>query len=120
VTFDPADIKGWHAHVYYDDESRERAMYLREAVDERFEVKLGRWREEPVGPHPSPMYQIAFAAGDFAVIVPWLAGNRNGLNVLVHPCTSQGDLWDHSKGAMWLGQSLALRLEMFEQDNTSA
>jgi DOPA 4,5-dioxygenase len=120
VTFDPATIKGWHAHVYYGDDSREQAIWLREAMDERFDVKLGRWREEPVGPHPMSMYQVAFAAQDFADIVPWLAGNRNGLNILVHPCTSNGDLWDHSKGAMWLGRSLPLRLEFFEQGGTAA
>ena len=81
------EIRGYHAHVYYDPSSRPRAAELRAAIEEQFEVVMGRWRDEPVGPHPQSMYQVAFAPEEFARVVPWLMLNRAGLNVLVHPET---------------------------------
>ena len=66
------EVTGYHAHVYYDDASRADAAAVREALDTRFTVKLGRWRDAPVGPHPEPMYQVAFAPDQFDGIVRWL------------------------------------------------
>ncbi len=81
---DPSIIKGYHAHIYYpDDDARERASRLRDAIDRTFTVTLGRWRDEPVGPHPVAMYQVAFEANQFADIVPWLMLNRDGLTIVV-------------------------------------
>jgi aromatic ring-cleaving dioxygenase len=107
---DAAKIHGYHAHVYYDAGSRETAARLREAIERSFRVVMGRWRDEPVGPHPQSMYQVKFAPDEFARIVPWLMLNRQGLNILVHPET--GDAYqDHSENALWLGQQLSLRLD---------
>ena len=108
------NIPSYHAHVYYDDASRTTAAWLREAIAERFEVRLGRWRDEPVGPHPEPMYQVAFDAAIFADIVPWLMLNRRGLTVFVHPETGD-DLADHRNHATWMGRMLPLNLGMFER-----
>ena len=108
------NIPSYHAHVYYDDASRTTAAWLREAIAERFEVRLGRWRDEPVGPHPEPMYQVAFDAAIFADIVPWLMLNRRGLTVFVHPETGD-DLADHCDHATWMGRMLPLNLGMFER-----
>ena len=105
-----SEIRGYHAHVYYDADSRERAATVRAAIEERFDVELGRWRDEPVGPHPRPMYQVAFAPGQFDQVVPWLMLNRQGLTVLVHPETGD-DLPDHSDHALWLGEVLELDLD---------
>ena len=107
-------ILSYHAHVYYrDDASRAAAASLREAIAARFEARLGRWRDAPVGPHPEPMYQVAFDAGLFPEIVPWLMLNRRGLTVFVHPETGD-DLADHRDHALWMGRMLPLRLEVFE------
>ena len=114
---EPADtalITGYHAHIYYDDESRPRAARLREQIEGRFAVAMGRWRDQPVGPHPQAMYQVAFAATEFAMIVPWLMLNRDGLTILVHP--ESGDAYaDHATHALWLGEKLALRLDILRK-----
>ena len=105
-----AKIHGYHAHIYYDESSRGTAARLREAIERSFEVVMGRWRDEPVGPHPQSMYQVKFNPGEFDRIVPWLMLNRRGLTVLVHPETDNAYL-DHAENALWLGQKLTLRLD---------
>ena len=107
---DPSATHGYHAHIYYDAETRPIAERLREAIGNRFGVELGRWRDEPVGPHPVPMYQAAFPAAEFPRIVPWLMLNRGGLSVLVHPQTEDA-YDDHTIHALWLGAPLPLRVE---------
>ena len=107
----PAEITGYHAHIYYDDSTRDAAAKLREAIAARFEVRLGRWRDESVGPHPRPMYQVAFAPDQFDRLVPWLMLNRAGFVVFVHPETGD-DLADHSDHAVWLGEKLTLDLSV--------
>ncbi len=104
----PAAITGYHAHVYYhDDQTRTAAAALRAALDARFPVQLGRWRDEPVGPHPRPMYQVAFAPSIFPELVPWLMLNRAGLTILIHPETGDA-IADHDRFPLWLGETLAL------------
>ena len=113
MTTEPTDIariEGYHAHIYYDPESRAVAERLREAIGGAFEVQLGRWHDRPVGPHPQAMYQVAFPVAEFARLVPWLMLNRDGLAVLVHPVTGD-DYEDHAHHALWLGQVLPLDLE---------
>ncbi len=107
-----ATITGYHAHIYYDEVSRATAARIREELDTRFEVQLGRWRDEPVGPHPRPMYQVAFAVDKFTEVVPWLMLNHDGLIVFIHPETGD-DLADHSDHALWLGEKIDLKLDMF-------
>ncbi len=111
---DSAVIRFYHAHIYYDQASRPAAERLRQEIEQRFDVVMGRWREEPVGPHPQAMYQIKFDPPEFARIVPWLMINRAGLNVLIHPDT--GDAYtDHAVNALWLGDKLKLNVEVLRQ-----
>lgn len=108
------ELEGFHAHVYYDAATKPDAKALRAEIDARFDVELGRWHDKPVGPHPYWSYQVAFAPEQFAAIVPWLALNRRGLTILVHPETGD-DLADHSDHAMWLGDTDILNLETFRR-----
>ena len=55
-----AAIASYHAHVYYDPATRKSAAQVRTDLIARFPVRLGRWRDKPVGPHPVPMFQVAF------------------------------------------------------------
>ena len=102
-------ITGYHAHVYYDATTRAAAAELRAAIEQRFPVRLGRWHDAPIGPHPCGSYQIAFPPELFGDLVPWLALHRQGLTVLVHPETGDA-LADHSAHAIWLGDSQDLDL----------
>lgn len=105
---DPAVIHGWHAHVYYDPATKEIAGRLREEIAARFpEAVLGRWHDAPVGPHPQGMFQVAFAPALFPALVPFIALNRAGLAVLVHPETGRQKP-DHLEHALWMGAVLPL------------
>ena len=108
---DPSKIENYHAHIYYDAASREIAAQIRESIEKNFAVELGRWHDEPIGPHPDAMYQVKFAVAEFSRLVPWLMLNRRGLNILVHPNT--GDAFeDHATNSLWLGDKLPLRLDV--------
>lgn len=113
-SFDPTHIEGYHAHIYYRDQNqRQVAEKIREVIEARFDVVLGRWRDEPVGPHPLPMYQVAFDKKVMAEILPWLMSVRGSLSILVHCCTGGNDLLDHTAGAFWLGGELDLNTAIF-------
>jgi DOPA 4,5-dioxygenase len=107
---DPGQVRGYHAHIYYDAETKPVAARLREAIGSQFTAELGRWHDEPVGPHPTSMYQVAFPVAEFPRLVPWLMLNRGGLDVLVHPQTDN-PYDDHALHALWLGRKLPLRLD---------
>ena len=51
---DTTEIANFHAHVYYDAESRGAAARVREGLS-AFEMRLGRWHDRPIGPHPKSM-----------------------------------------------------------------
>ncbi|MCH7487931.1 MAG: DOPA 4,5-dioxygenase family protein [Proteobacteria bacterium] len=100
-------IKAFHAHVYYHGATKEKAARLYSAVEETFDVLMGHWHDNPIGPHPMGSYQITFTPGKFGDLVPWLAFNRDGLSILIHPDTGD-DIPDHTDRALWLGQKLDL------------
>jgi aromatic ring-cleaving dioxygenase len=104
------ELKGYHAHVYFDATTRSTAERLRDTIVAKFAVKAGAFADEPRGPHPVPQFNVIFEAPEFQNIVPWLMLNREGLDVLVHPLT-ESNYDDHSAFAVWLGTPVPLRLE---------
>ena len=112
---DPAVVREYHAHVYYDPAAtRGTAARLRERVGAAFpQAKLGRWHDELVGPHLRSMYQIAFPCELLGTFLPWLMLNREGLTVLLHPDTGNAYA-DHTAHAAWLGEVLPLRVEVLD------
>jgi DOPA 4,5-dioxygenase len=118
---DPAIIRHYHAHIYYDPGStRGRAARLRERIAEAFpQVTVGRWHDELVGPHLRSMYQVAFARELLASFLPWLMLNRDGLTILLHPGT--GDSYaDHTRHAAWMGEVLPLKLDVLQRGHEAS
>ena len=108
-----SDIKDWHAHVYFDADSKDEALKLRATIVARFVAEMGRVHSRPVGPHPRWSYQVAFSPEMFSQFVPWLALNRGDLVILVHPNTGR-DLIDHRDRALWLGEKVDLELSILK------
>ncbi|ROS05436.1 DOPA 4,5-dioxygenase [Sinobacterium caligoides] len=104
----------YHAHIYFDQATRESARALCEEVGRRFALKVGRFHEKLVGPHLKWSCQIIFQRQDFAEFTTWLELNRAGLSILVHPLT-QDELADHTEHAQWLGEPVPLKLALFSR-----
>ena len=104
-------IASWHAHVYFDQATRDAAWTLREAIEAQFHgrFEMGRFHERPVGPHPMWSYQLAFAPELLAELFAWLALNHGALDVFIHPNTGDA-LRDHRDCAAWIGRSYPLNL----------
>jgi aromatic ring-cleaving dioxygenase len=105
------EVKGYHAHVYYNSDTKPAAAKLREAIIGKFNVEPGAFSDEPRGPHPISQFNVIFETPEFQNIVQWLMLNRDGLDVLVHPLT-ESSYDDHSKNALWLGTPVPMKLEI--------
>lgn len=103
----------YHAHVYFNDESKTMAKKLCEQAGERFSLKIGSFHEKLVGPHPCWSCQITFSQRDFDRFIPWLDEERGNLSILVHALTGD-NLKDHTDFAYWLGQPEELNLSLFK------
>jgi DOPA 4,5-dioxygenase len=109
----PDALHGYHAHIYYDDDTFPIAAKLRDKLAADFPVQIGR-NAGVAGPHPVPQIQIIFRNEAFQRVVPWLMLNRDELDVLVHPLA--GNAYDdHTVYAMWLGDKLPLRLDVLKR-----
>jgi aromatic ring-cleaving dioxygenase len=113
---DVAAIKDYHAHIYYDPDTKDRAALLRAWVEERFpgQMRMGSWHDEPVGPHVQAMYQIAFAPDLLPSLVPFLMLNRMGLTILLHPQSGR-PRDDHTLNAVWMGTVLPVKTEVLRE-----
>ena len=107
-------IASFHAHVYFDATTVTKATRLCKLAAERFPVTMGRVHRRPVGPHPDWSCQLVFSPALFGDVVPWLALNREGLVIFIHPETGD-DLVDHRDHAIWMGAVRPLKLEIFEK-----
>jgi len=98
------DIKSYHAHIYFDEDSYAKAALLRKWVADRFHVELGNWNKEPRGPHVTPSFYFGFTNDLLPVIVPWLQLNSLGLTILLHPNTEDPRA-DHLYYALWVNRA---------------
>jgi aromatic ring-cleaving dioxygenase len=114
-----SELKGYHAHVYYDASTKPAAARLRDTLVGKFKVEAGAFSDEPRGPHPISQFAVIFETPEFQNIVPWLMLNREGLDVLVHPLT-ESSYDDHSKNALWLGTPVPMRLDILRPKYSEA
>lgn len=107
-----SEIENFHAHVYFDADTRPEAAALCEEAGRRFGVKVGRMHDHPVGPHPRGSCQLTIGKDQFAEVIPWLVMNRGRLTVFTHAQTGNA-LKDHTDHVIWLGPSEELNLSQF-------
>ena len=101
---------GYHAHIYYDPATtRADAERVCAALGEKFTVEIDGFRDTPIGPHPIANVLVIFEPEQFEQVVPYLMLNRAGLDVLIHPLTTDA-VEDHSSYAIWLGNPVELKL----------
>ena len=101
---------GYHAHIYYDQaKTRSVAERVCAALGEKFKVEIEEFRDTPRGPHPISNALVIFKPEEFERVVPYLMLNREELDVLVHPLTTDA-VEDHSGYAIWLGNPVELKL----------
>lgn len=105
--------KAYHAHIYFDEETKALAKKLCDASAEKFALRVGRFHERLIGPHPCWSCQVTFGTKDFDRYIAWLDANREDLTVLVHALTGD-DLKDHTEFAYWLGREVELNLSFFD------
>ena len=119
----PTDVKptmvnptnyGYHAHVYFGEDTRPVAERLAKRLNEHFDVEIGQFSGDRVGPHPIPQFQMIFKNEQFATVVPWLMLNREGLDILLHPLTDDM-VDDHTVYATWLGTPIELVLDHMQR-----
>ncbi|CUI80339.1 Aromatic ring-cleaving dioxygenase [Cognatishimia activa] len=106
------NIQGYHAHVYFDAETKAQAQALCETAAMQFGVQMGHMHDRAVGPHPLPSCQLGATPAQFEKLLPWLALNRDDLVVFCHPETG-AHLEDHRDHGIWLSEGLALNLSIF-------
>jgi len=107
--------KVYHAFLSYLDSNN--IFYQHQRVFDR-----------PVGPWPTPMWQIVIRPGgegqeDFEIFAHaigksylWLMLNRDKFSVMVHPNTRPGnELLDHTQYVAWLGKAYDLKLGIFKK-----
>jgi DOPA 4,5-dioxygenase len=113
---DIAAIEDYHAHIYYDPATKDRAALLRQWVEQRFpgQMRMGSWHDQPVGPHVQAMYQIAFPPDLLPSLVPFLMLNRMGLTILLHPQSGR-PRDDHTLNAVWMGEMLPVKTEVLRE-----
>jgi aromatic ring-cleaving dioxygenase len=97
-------IKDFHAHIYFDADQVEKAQALAARVRDAFDIAIGRFHTNPVGPHPRGSCQLTVGSADFGPFAAWLALNRSDLTVFAHPNTGD-DLADHTDHVIWFGPS---------------
>ena len=104
--------EAYHAHVYFDSAQTEsaRALNARARHDLVGSAVVHDLREQPVGPHTLPMFEIEFTHDHRPAVLAWLTDHHGPHSVLIHPVTGD-DLADHQGQLAWLGEPQPLNLE---------
>lgn len=112
MTFPINRHQSYHAHFYFDQSSSDYAAQVRQDVQQRFGVFVGRFNQRLVGPHTKWSFEIDFTNELFDEVIPWLDQSRQGHSILVHAVT-EDDYRDHTEYVYWLGEPVQLDLTLF-------
>ena len=104
-------VREFHAHIYYQAETRASAQTLREKISElaKGRLSLSTLSDGPRGPHVVSMFGVVIPCDDLSEVLGFLMLNHGGHSVLIHPETDHSVL-DHTFHALWLGQPQPLDL----------
>jgi|TARA_B110000261_G_scaffold156638_1_gene190779 aromatic ring-cleaving dioxygenase len=105
--------RAYHAHIYFDEQSKALALILCEMIKAKFSLHVGTFHQRLVGPHTRWSCQISFGPQDFEEFIPWLDQHRLYLSILLHPL-SGNDYSDHTKYCYWLGEPEPLLLDKLQ------
>lgn len=107
-------VEGYHVHFYCELSQFDLCDQVRSKLLKEVEgiAGAGPVRRTAIGPHPLPMFEAWFKASALDSVVRWAMLNRQGLSVMFHPISGD-DLSDHRDHSFWLGQTLPLKLEIF-------
>lgn len=105
----------FHAHLYFSAAEIPLASQIREDITKTlpYLTYIGQLIPVPVGPHTKPMFEMHIPAHEIAHATTALDTMRAGFSVLIHPVLAD-ELAAHTKQAVWLGEKLALKLELLQ------
>jgi len=118
---------GFDIHIYYFQNNPAQKQFARELWErirrEFPELRIYRFWEEPIGPHPIAMFEVnLFTPAQFGAFIPWLVINRGPLSALIHPNTvdpvtgeHEEEERDHTQRATWMGEKVLLDLSLFKK-----
>ena len=120
-------IKSYDVHTYWNNNSeteRNAAFDLREKFLREFksevdagDIKVYKFWDKPIGPHPINMWELDFHLPEsFVKVVPWFQMNHGKLLVLIHPHLELGEFKDHTDHALWLGHKVRLDTEVLSRE----
>lgn len=112
------NFEEFHAHVYFDEASTQTARAVCEAASEAFSLEVGRHHEKPVGPHPKWSCQLTLSRAQLRPLIAWLGDHRQELTIFIHALSGH-DLTDHTEHVFWLGEPVALNLDVFAEDDNA-
>jgi len=110
---------GFDFHIYYMQAVEKEKAYARE-LHERIrrefpELRIYRFWEKPVGPHPTAMFEVnTFTPHQTGALFSWLTVNRGPCSVLIHPNTDDA-FRDHTELMSWMGRPWPLNTEIVKK-----
>lgn len=108
-----SDIKAYHAHIYYSDETAASLHEIYAAL-QKFgagRIHLNSIAKESRGPHVMRMFGVDIPKAELESVLGFLLLNHGPHSVLIHPVT-KNELLDHTHHALWLGVPQALNLSV--------
>ena len=98
-------------HTYWrNSDEREEALKLKQLLIDN-NVQTFSLVDIPIGPHPLPMFEAHVSAENLPAIEALLVANRANCSILIHEKTGN-HVYDHTKGARFLGEPLELNIEL--------